>query len=332
MKKILITGCAGFIGYHCSMKFLSKNFFVVGMDTLNNYYDVNLKKLRLKNIQNKNFIFYRQSIGNKLFLNGIFKRYKFDYVLNLAAQAGVRYSIINPDTYIKNNLVDFTNLIEISKDYKVKHFVYASSSSVYGLNSNKKPFSVLDPASHPLAVYGATKRSNELIAHAYSYLFNLPTTGLRYFTVYGPWGRPDMALFKFVNNIFKGRKIELFNNGNHTRDFTYIDDVVELTYRAIVKTSKFRKNINEMSSSAPWKLYNICSSKPIHLKKFVNLISKNLNKKVKVKNLKMQKGDVEKTHGSNLITIKDLKYNPKFSIEKGINNFIKWFKEYNKNV
>ena len=238
MKKILITGCAGFIGYHCVKKFLNKKFQVVGIDSLNNYYVVRLKKNRLKNINNKKFIFYKNSLNNKNFLNKLFKKHKFDYVLNLAAQAGVRYSIENPYAYVQNNIVEFLNLIEISKEYKIKHFVYASSSSVYGLNSNKKAFSTKDPASHPLAVYGATKRSNELLAHSYSYLFNLPTTGLRYFTVYGPWGRPDMALFKFVSNIIKGKKIELFNHGNHTRDFTYIDDVVEMTYRAVLKKAK----------------------------------------------------------------------------------------------
>ena len=330
MRKILITGCAGFIGYHCTKKFLSKKFKVIGIDNLNNYYDVKLKKNRLKNINNKKFIFYKKSLNNKNFLKKLFKKYKFDYVLNLAAQAGVRYSIDNPHTYVQNNIVEFLNLIEISKDYKIKHFVYASSSSVYGLNSNKKVFSTTDPASHPLAVYGATKRSNELIAHSYSYLFKLPTTGLRFFTVYGPWGRPDMALFKFVSNIIKNKRIELFNYGNHTRDFTYIDDAVEMTYRAVLKKAKISSKISEMSSKAPWKIYNICSSKPIHLKKFIKIISKNLNKNVLIKNLKMQKGDVEKTFGNNRDTIKELNYIPKFNISRGIKEFINWYIKYMK--
>ncbi len=330
MKKILITGCAGFIGYHCSKKFLNKNFFVVGIDNLNNYYDINLKKNRLKNIDSKNFVFFKKSLKNKNFLKKLFSKYKFDYVLNLAAQAGVRYSIENPHTYIENNILDFVNLIEISKEFAVKHFVYASSSSVYGLNSNSRPFSTSDPASHPLAVYGASKRSNELIAHSYSYLFNMPTTGLRYFTVYGPWGRPDMALFKFVSKIINNQKIELFNHGNHTRDFTYIDDVVELTYRAVLKKAKKSSKISEMSSKAPWKIYNICSSKPIHLRKFVKVISEELNKKIFIKNLKMQKGDVEKTFGNNRISIKELKYTPKYSIKSGISKFIKWYTTYMK--
>ena len=328
MKKILITGCAGFIGYHCTKKFLSKQFQVIGIDNLNDYYDVNLKKNRLKNISSKKFIFYKKSLGDKNFLKKLFKKYKFDYVLNLAAQAGVRYSIQNPHTYVQNNIVEFLNLIEISKEYRIKHFVYASSSSVYGLNSNKKIFSTRDPASHPLAVYGASKRSNELLAHSYSYLFNLPTSGLRFFTVYGPWGRPDMALFKFVSSIINNKRIELFNYGNHTRDFTYIDDVVEMTYRAVLKKAKASSKISEMSSKAPWKIYNICSSKPIHLRKFVKIISRNLNKDVKIKNLKMQRGDVEKTFGSNRDTIKQLKYTPKFNINYGIEKFISWYINY----
>ena len=229
---------------------------------------------------------------------------------------------------MQNNIVEFLNLIEISKEYRIKHFVYASSSSVYGLNSNKKIFSTRDPASHPLAVYGASKRSNELLAHSYSYLFNLPTSGLRFFTVYGPWGRPDMALFKFVSSIINNKRIELFNYGNHTRDFTYIDDVVEMTYRAVLKKAKASSKISEMSSKAPWKIYNICSSKPIHLRKFVKIISRNLNKDVKIKNLKMQRGDVEKTFGSNRDTIKQLKYTPKFNINYGIEKFISWYINY----
>ncbi len=330
MKKILITGCAGFIGYHCAIKFLKKKFFVVGLDNLNNYYSVKLKRDRLKNIKNKNFIFYKKSLNNKIFLEKLFKKYNFTYVLNLAAQAGVRYSIQNPHTYIENNINGFVNLIELSKKNNINHFVYASSSSVYGMNDSKKPFSVKKSANHPLAVYGASKRANELLAHSYSYLFRLPTTGLRYFTVYGPWGRPDMALYKFVSNILRSKKIELFNYGNHIRDFTYVDDVVELTYRAVLKIPKSSKYINEMSSKAPWRIYNICSSKPVHLKKFVKEISNNINKKISVKNLVMQKGDVEKTHGDNKITIKELNYRPKYTIKKGIQNFVTWYTNYHK--
>ena len=328
MKKILITGCAGFIGYHSVNKFLKKKFFVVGLDNLNNYYSINLKKDRIKTIKNKNFIFFKKSIGNSKFLKTIFQKYKFDYVLNLAAQAGVRYSILKPQTYIENNILYFSKLLELSKRYKIKHFVYASSSSVYGLNSSKKSFSVTDKASHPLAVYGASKRSNELIAHSYSYLFNLPTTGLRYFTVYGPWGRPDMALFKFVHSISNNKKINLFNSGMHIRDFTFIDDVVEMTYRAVIKIPKKNKKLTEHTSLAPWKIFNICSSKPIHLKKFLKIISDKLNKKAKINNLSMQKGDVIKTHGNNLLTIKELKYKPRYNIDYGISEFIKWYKKY----
>lgn len=330
-KKIFITGCCGFIGYHVTQKFLSKGFVVVGIDSINSYYDVKLKKNRLKILkENKKFKFYKGSISNKKFVFNIFKRDKFHYVLSLAAQAGVRFSIENPYTYIENNIDGFLNILEMSKVYKIKHLVYASSSSVYGLNSSKKSFSTSHSASHPLAIYGVTKRTNELMAHSYSYLFKLPTTGLRYFTVYGPWGRPDMALFKFVSAILDNKKIKLFNNGNHIRDFTYIDDVVEMTYRAVLKIPKGSKKINEKSSTAPWKIYNICSSKPIHLKKFVQIISKTLNKKVKISNLRMQRGDVFKTHGNNTDTLKELKYSPKFNINKGISNFIDWYLNYYK--
>ena len=321
-KSILITGCCGFIGYHAAKKFLSKKFKVLGIDNLNNYYDIKLKKNRLKNLLIfNNFKFKKGNIANKKFLNKIFKENKFTYVLSLAAQAGVRYSINNPDTYLDNNINGFLNVLKNCKEYDVKHLVYASSSSVYGLNSTKKPFSTNDPASHPLAIYGVTKRTNELMAHSYSYLYNLPTTGLRYFTVYGPWGRPDMALFKFVSSILKNKRIELFNNGNHVRDFTYIDDAVELTYRSVIKIPN--------SSTAPWKIYNICSSRPVHLKRFIQVICKKLNKeKVLFKNIKMQQGDVIKTHGSNKVTIKDLRYKPRFNITNGIENFVKWYLEY----
>lgn len=299
---------------------------------MNNYYDVSLKKERLRQLKKyNNFTFYKGSICNKKFIYKIFFLNNFSYVLNLAAQAGVRYSIKNPYTYLNNNVRGFLNILELSKKNLIKHLVYASSSSVYGLNIKKRAISTAHPASHPLAIYGVTKRTNELMAHSYSSLYNLPTTGLRYFTVYGPWGRPDMALFKFVSSILKNKIIKLFNHGNHIRDFTYIDDVVELTFRAVLKIPKKSKTINEYSSLVPWKIYNICSSKPIHLKKFIQIISKKLNiEKVLVQNIKMQQGDVIKTHGSNKLTIKDLKYKPRFNITNGINNFIKWYLEYYK--
>jgi len=290
-----------------------------------------LKTERLRQLKKyKNFSFYKGSICSKKFMQKIFISNNFTYVLNLAAQAGVRYSITNPYTYLNNNVSGFLNILEFSRKNLVKHLVYASSSSVYGLNIKKRPISTADPASHPLAIYGVTKRTNELMAHSFSSLYSLPTTGLRYFTVYGPWGRPDMALFKFVSSILKNKIIKLFNHGNHIRDFTYIDDVVELTYRAVLKIPKKSKTINEYSSLVPWKIYNICSSRPIHLKYFIKLISDKINKNVRFNNLKMQQGDVLKTHGDNKITLRELGYKPKFNIKKGISNFIEWYFKFYK--
>jgi len=326
--KILITGCAGFIGFHVVKRLLKLKYKVVGVDNMNNYYDVGIKKSRLKILHDRNFIFHKMTIVNKKKLESIFNNYKITYVINLAAQAGVRYSIENPYNYIDNNIVGFLNILELSKKYKVKHLVYASSSSVYGLNKQKS-FSIKDSASHPVAIYGVTKRANELMAHTYSHLYNLPTSGLRYFTVYGPWGRPDMALFKFVKNAIANKAIELFNNGNHIRDFTYIDDVVELTVRALKKIPKKNSKISEDSSNSPWKIYNICGSRPVHLKKFVQLIAKETKKKILIKNLNMQKGDVKTTNGNNKITIRDLRYKPKITIEIGIKRFVKWYLDYN---
>ena len=328
MKKILVTGCAGFIGYHVTKKLIKLNYKVIGVDNINNYYNTKIKLDRISDIGRKNFKFYKISITNKKKLENIFKKHKIHKIINLAAQAGVRFSIENPYNYIDNNIVGFLNILEFSKKFKVKHLVYASSSSVYGMN-NKKTFSIKDPASHPLAIYGVTKRSNELMAHTYSHLYNIPTTGLRYFTVYGPWGRPDMALFKFTKNISNNKPIDLFNSGDHVRDFTYIDDVVELTIRALKKIPKKKTSLSENTSIAPWTIYNICGSRPIHLKKFVALISKELGKKAIIKNLKMQKGDVKTTNGNNLVTIKALRYKPKTNVENGIKKFIEWYKKYN---
>tara|TARA_X000000950_G_scaffold180078_1_gene218402 strand:- start:23528 stop:24523 length:996 start_codon:yes stop_codon:yes gene_type:complete len=326
-KKILITGCAGFIGFNISKKLISEGHKIIGIDNLNNYYDVKLKKDRLKNLKNKNFYFNKSDINNKKKLNAIFKKYKPQYILNLAAQAGVRYSIKKPKAYLESNVDGFLNILDLSIKYNVRHLVYASSSSVYGAN-NSYPFSEDKIADHPLAIYAVTKRTNELMAHAYSNLYNLPTTGLRYFTVYGPWGRPDMALFKFAKLIMQRKKIPLYNSGNHIRDFTFIDDVVEITRRALFKIPKNKNKLSNSSSIVPWEIYNVCGSKPIKLKMFINEIFKNLNKVTKIKNLKLQDGDVIKTFGCSKKTIRNLKFEAKIDYKKGIKLFIDWYKEY----
>jgi UDP-glucuronate 4-epimerase len=325
--KILITGVAGFIGFNVARKLLNLNYKIIGIDNLNNYYNPQIKKDRLKNLPHKNFIFYKSDIRSKKLLEKIFKKHKPEFVLNLAAQAGVRYSIKKPKTYLENNIDGFLNILDLSVKYSIKHLVYASSSSVYGLNNNF-PLSTNNIADHPLAMYAVSKRTNELMAHAYSYLYNLPTTGLRYFTVYGPWGRPDMALFKFVKLGLQKKTIPLFNYGNHIRDFTYIDDAVEFTKKAIFKIPDNRKKITNYSSKAKWLIYNVCSSKPVKLKKFIEEIEKNIKTKIKFKNLKLQSGDVIKTHGSNKITVNNLKYVPKINYKIGIKRFVEWYREY----
>ena len=327
-KAILVTGCAGFIGFSLCQNLLKNGYKVIGIDNLNNYYNVKLKRDRLKNLINKNFKFYRSDINNLSKLEKIFKQYLPKYVVNLAAQAGVRYSIENPKAYLESNIDGFLNILNLSVKYKIKHLTYASSSSVYGAN-NDFPFSVEKVADHPLAMYAVTKRTNELMAHSYSNLYKLPTTGLRYFTVYGPWGRPDMALYKFARLISKNKTLPLFNSGNHVRDFTYIDDVVEITKRAIFKIPKKNK-LSNSTSIVPWEIYNVCGSKPIKLKNFINEIFKNLKKKAKIKNLELQAGDVIKTHGCNKKTIKKLKFVPKINYKKGIKHFINWYKSYYK--
>ena len=326
-KKILITGVAGFIGFNLAKKLISLNHKIIGIDNINNYYDPKIKKDRLKNLKNKNFFFFKSDIKNKKTLEKIFKKHKPNFIVNLAAQAGVRYSIENPKTYLENNIDGFLNILDLSVKYNIKHLVYASSSSVYGLNDDF-PFSEKKIADHPLAMYAVSKRTNELMAHSYSYLYNLPTTGLRYFTVYGPWGRPDMALFKFAKLGLQKKAIPLFNSGNHIRDFTYIDDVVELTRRAIFKIPNNEKKITNYSSKIRWRIFNICSSKPVKLKKFIQEIEKNIDTKIKFNNLKLQSGDVVKTHGSNKMTISKLKYRPKINYKTGIKRFIQWYKDY----
>ena len=331
-KKILVTGAAGFIGFHLTKFLLKKNFKVIGVDNINNYYSKKLKLNRLKILLNfKNFFFYKKDITNQKDLEKIFIKNKPQVVINLAAMAGVRFSIKQPKKYIKNNINSFQNILELSNKYKVKHLVYASSSSIYGMNS-KIPFSEEDRASHPISVYAATKRSNELLAHVYSNMYKLPTTGLRFFTAYGPWGRPDMALFKFVKLALKNKKIDLYNFGNHIRDFTYIDDVVKIIYLSINKIPKLDKNksITEFQSKAPWRIYNISSSRPVKLKKFIGQIEKQLNTKINFKNLPLQVGDVKIATGSMRRTISKFGYKPKHQINYGIKKFVSWYKEYYK--
>tara|TARA_B100001029_G_C15055193_1_gene453812 strand:+ start:389 stop:1438 length:1050 start_codon:yes stop_codon:yes gene_type:complete len=347
---ILVTGAAGFIGFHLCKKLIAKKIEVIGLDNLNNYYDVNLKLNRIKYLNKKSrdnkklFTFIKGDLTNNNILFEIFDNKKskdlgisdsqINCVINLAAQAGVRYSIENPEAYIQSNLVGFCNLIEISKKYNVKHFMYASSSSVYGGNK-KIPFSESDNVDHPISLYAATKKSNELIAHTYSHLFKLPTTGLRFFTVYGPWGRPDMALFKFTDLILNNKPIQVFNYGKMTRDFTYIDDVVESIFRLIDKAPSAEnyptnKVYNSANSWAPYKIFNIGNSKPTNLNDYISAIEKNLNKKADIILEEMQPGDVEKTHANTNNLEKWIRFKPKTTIDDGIKSFISWYLSYYK--
>ena len=318
---ILITGAAGFIGYHCSKKILeSKNQFkVYGIDNLNSYYDVNLKKNRLKILKNyKNFNFTKIDISNNQKLEKLFKSLRISVVINLAASAGVRYSLNHPEKYLKDNINGFFNILTLSNKYKIKHLIFASSSSVYG-NSSKFPLSESNETSKPLSFYAASKKCNEVMAHSFSNINKLACTGLRFFTVYGEYGRPDMALYKFSNNIMKNKKVDLFNRGNHIRDFTYIDDVVDQIILLINKPSK---------NKIPYEIFNIASSKPIKLKKYINLIELSLQKKAKFKLLKKQPGDVVKTFASTKNIQSKTGKIKVTNLKIGIERYIKWFKKY----
>ena len=315
-KKIyLVTGSAGFIGFHLSKKILAKGFKVIGIDNLNNYYDVQLKKKRNHILKkNKNYIFKKIDIKNYKNLETVFKKYKIFKVIHLAAQAGVRYSLKNPRSYIDNNINGFFNILEISKNFRVKKFVYASTSSIYGLQK-KFPLKENLNTDNPIQLYAATKKSNELMATSYSYLYKMDTVGLRFFTVYGPWGRPDMALFKFTKNIIKGKSIEVFNKGKHERDFTYVDDIVDGIIKIVFsKKNKFGSQI-----------FNIGNGKKIKLLKYIQLIEKNLKKKARKKLLPLQKGDVFKTHSNTRLIKKHYNYNPKTSVNDGVKKFIEWY-------
>tara|TARA_B100000212_G_scaffold186988_1_gene141038 strand:+ start:3058 stop:4059 length:1002 start_codon:yes stop_codon:yes gene_type:complete len=330
--KILVTGSAGFIGYHLTQFLLKKNYTVVGLDNINSYYDANLKKSRLSNIKNKNFIFNKIDLQDKQSIEDLFKKNKFDVVINLAAQAGVRYSISHPEKYIESNVTGFINLLEACRTYSIENFIYASSSSVYGMNS-VIPFSEDDEVNHPISLYAATKKSNELMAHTYSHLFNIPSTGLRFFTVYGPWGRPDMAYFSFTKAILENKPIKVFNNGNMMRDFTYIDDIIEGISRVIEDPSLPNKAWNRESpmastSSAPYRILNLGNSKPIYLSRFIESIEKATNKKAIIEYLPMQPGDVEKTYANMEKMENQYKFKPKTQIEDGIREFVDWYINY----
>jgi len=330
---ILVTGAAGFIGYHLSLRLLEEGHEVIGIDNLNDYYDVKLKEDRLKIINEKSgFTFLNMDLANRLEIEQLFKTNKFDTVINLAAQAGVRYSLQNPHAYIDSNLVGFTNILEGCRHHGIKHLIYASSSSVYGANV-KMPFSVHDPVNHPVSLYAATKKANELMAHTYSHLYNIPTTGLRFFTVYGPWGRPDMAYFSFTQKIMRGETIKVFNYGEMKRDFTYIDDIVEGIVRLINKvpqsnTDWDRLNPDPATSYAPYRIFNIGNNQPVNLMDFIHTLEKLLDKKANIEFMPMQDGDVVATYAD----IEDLErvvgYSPATSIQDGLSEFVDWYKGY----
>ncbi len=337
--RLLITGAAGFIGYHTTIKILTnyKNIEIIGVDSLNSYYSKKLKIQRIKNLKKKfkkKFSFKKINISNKKSIFKLFKTSKFHTIINLAAQAGVRYSLINPDAYFKSNLKGFYNLLEASKSFKVKHLISASTSSVYGINDFSK-FSTKVATGHPIQLYAATKRSNELMGHAYSHLYKLPTTFIRFFTVYGPWGRPDMALFMFVRNILNNKPIYVFNKGKHSRDFTYVDDITDGISKVVKKIPKDNKTwdpklLDQSTSKAPFKILNLGSGRRVSLMKYVSLIEKKLEKKAIIIYKKMQRGDVKDTLSDLRNTKKYISYKPKVKVEEGISRFIDWYRSYYK--
>ena len=347
---ILVTGAAGFIGFHLAKRLLDEGTSVVGIDNLNAYYDVNLKKARLAILKKyDNFTFHKLNISNRRAMTSLFSgqfkiqnsKFKikgspiaahFDTVVHLAAQAGVRYSITNPYAYIDSNIVGFINILEGCRHNKVKHLVYASSSSVYGANT-KMPFSIHHNIDHPVSLYAATKKANELMAHTYSSLYKIPTTGLRFFTVYGPWGRPDMALFLFTRAILEGKPIDVFNHGKMQRDFTYIDDIIEGVFRVMKKIPKPYKswsgdNPDPGTSYAPYKVYNIGNNNPVELMSFIETIEKCLGKKAKKNLLPLQAGDVPATYADVDDLMNDVGFKPATPIEVGIRRFVEWYKDY----
>lgn len=328
--KILVTGAAGFIGFHLIKALLKQDCFIVGIDNLNAYYDVNLKNDRLKILSEHSteasFKFITLDLADRTAMASLFADYGFDIVVNLGAQAGVRYSIEKPHEYVDSNLVGFVNILEGCRHAKVKHLVYASSSSVYGMNI-KQPFSTKDRVDFPISLYAATKKSNELMAHTYSHLYNIPTTGLRFFTVYGPYGRPDMAYFSFTKKILAGEQIDVYNNGEMQRDFTYIDDIVEGIVRVIDKVPAPQQSV-ATTATAPCQIYNIGNNQPVTLRRFITAIEEACGKKAKENLLPMQPGDVPATYADIDELINDIDFIPKTSIEDGIAKFVEWYKAY----
>ena len=335
MSKILVTGVAGFIGSHLSLRLLARGDEVVGLDNLNDYYDVSLKEARLARLIDKRaFRFVKMNLEDRGGLEDLFFKEKFDKVVNLAAQAGVRYSLKNPHAYIESNIVGFMNILEGCRHNEVKHLVYASSSSVYGANETM-PFSVHDNVDHPLSLYAASKKANELMAHTYSHLYDLPTTGLRFFTVYGPWGRPDMALFLFTKAILERRPIDVFNYGKMRRDFTYIDDIVEGVIRVLDKTAASNPDWNGQSpdpatSKAPWRVYNIGNSSPVELMDYIKAIEKALGMEAEKNFMPLQAGDVPATSADVQALIDDVGFKPDTSVEEGVRRFVDWYRDYYK--
>jgi len=335
MTKILVTGAAGFIGFHLSKRLLARGDEVVGLDNLNDYYDVNLKLARLKQITlNPSFKPVRLNLENRDGMKKLFEEEKFEKVVNLAAQAGVRYSLINPHSYIDSNIQGFVNILEGCRHNGVKHLVYASSSSVYGANTSM-PFSVHHNVDHPVSLYAATKKANELLAHTYASLYKIPCTGLRFFTVYGPWGRPDMALFLFTKAILENRPIDVFNYGKMKRDFTYIDDIVEGIARVMDKIPEPNPNWSgdepdSATSYAPYRLYNIGNNNPVELMHYIEVLEQCLGKKAEKNLLPIQAGDVPATYADVADLIRDVGFKPSTSIEQGIMKFVEWYKEYYK--
>lgn len=331
--KVLITGTAGFIGSALAIRLLERGDEVIGIDNLNEYYDVSLKEARLERVKAfDKFTDIRAGIEDRGAVEEIFRKYQPQRVINLAAQAGVRYSIKNPRAYVDTNIVGFVNLLEGCRYHGVEHLVYASSSSVYGANTNY-PFSVHNNVDHPVSLYAASKKSNELMAHTYSHLFNIPTTGLRFFTVYGPWGRPDMALFMFTKKILNNEPIDVFNYGDHKRDFTYIDDIVEGVVRTLdkVATPNPSWSGNEPdpgTSYAPWRIYNIGNNNPNDLLRYIEVLEECLGKKAEKNMLPLQPGDVPYTYADTTDLMNDVGYQPDTSIEKGISKFVEWYKDY----
>ncbi len=334
-KIIFVTGAAGFIGSHLCERLLHQNKSVIGLDNINNYYDNKLKEQRLKNLKSINkekWKFYRVNLENKSYLEKIFDKYEPSVVFHLAAQAGVRYSLENPSQYINSNIVGFHNIIECCRKNKVRNFIYASSSSIYGGNT-KLPFNEKDPVNHPVSLYAATKRSNELIAHSYSHIYKLPCIGLRFFTVYGPWGRPDMAPMIFSKAIYEKKPLEIFNHGQMSRDFTYIDDVVEILFRLINKPAKvngeFNTNNPDPSSSwAPNMIFNVGNSNQVNLMKFISLLEKEIGIKAIKQFKEMKTGDVKSTFSNTDLVESWVNYRPNTPIEVGIKKFIEWYKNY----